>query len=210
MVFLLTKNQNLKRFQKNKMGKFENALIKGAFNPFHYGHLSLLKTAKHFSKITDIYIGNKKRPHRLPRQLRTSAVEEIIQNLEWNQYFNIIDSGTYKDLTLKKYDLYITGSDLPNVVTKTISSRGKPIPTEFKNVYSSIPNILIITRREMPLTQEAKTILEKQSKIITVSETSTASGKKIRTAYRRGNDISTLVTKETWDIIKDYVTVFKN
>ncbi|MFH0808569.1 MAG: adenylyltransferase/cytidyltransferase family protein [archaeon] len=191
------------------MKKFSRALIKGSFNPFHHGHLELLKTAKELSEKTDIYIGDKFRPCSLPRQIRTETVNANIKSNKWEKYFNVISTGKHSDLNPIDYNLYITGSDLLNILTKTISSKGIKISQKYKDFYLAFPNILIINRPNMPLEQKAKKTLEQHTNTFYQTGNIKTSGLAIRQAYQEGKEIKRMVPKATWEIIRNHTYLFK-
>ncbi|MCK4649891.1 hypothetical protein KAT36_01535 [Candidatus Pacearchaeota archaeon] len=105
--------------------KFERSLIIGGFDPFHEGHEHLLKISRNYSKLTDVYIGAKKRKNRLPRNVRAKSVESIIKDNNWDNQVKVIDTGKYMDLNTNKYSLFIYGSDFLNFLSLNTSSRGK-------------------------------------------------------------------------------------
>lgn len=191
-------NQTSDKFQ------FKRGLIVGAFNPFHEGHEYLLQKAQEFCELTDVYVGNKKRNHRLPRNVRVGSVRSIIEHNKWEDRFRVIGAGRHLDLDGEKYSVFVSGSDLLNAVNSDI----KKTQVTYENYFSSFSKILVINRGEMPLVKEARDKLIGRVNLIDVPGFSDISGSKIRQAYRDGKDISGMVSKNTWGIIKDHVYVF--
>ena len=192
------------------MKKFKRALLKGTFNPLHEGHEYLIQVAKNFSEKTDIYVGAKQRPNLLPRNIRANAIRKNIQHNNWEKYFNIIEAGRYIDINPQEYSLFITGSDLLNILSIDISKRNKKIKQMYKDYYLAFPNILIANRKEMPLKEKSREKLTGHTNIIYHPGHTDMSATKIRQAYKEGKDISTMVSKATWDAIKDHIHIFKN
>jgi|GEM_PF-1243207 nicotinic acid mononucleotide adenylyltransferase len=191
------------------MKKFQKALFKGSFNPLQAGHLYLLDTARDICEKTDIYVGNKKRPNLLPRSIRAKAINKNIKSNNWQEHFNIISTKKHYDLIPEKYDLFITGSDLLNIITKKISCRGIEIPQKYKDFYLRFPNILILDRIGQPLEKDAKKKLEYYTNVTYGKCPIKISGSEIRQAYQAGKDISKLISGPTWKIVKNYAHFFK-
>ena len=185
---------------------FNKALIIGTFNPLHKGHEYLLSKAQEYSKSIDIYIGNKKKPHRLPRNIREKTVNEFIGNNNWESKIQTINFGKHLDLDGGKYDLIITGSDLLNIIL----SGNKKIRARYRDYYFSFSNILSANRKETPLKRRSRNQLDKHANLMEIESPHNISGSKIRQTYREGKDISKMVSETTWKIIKDYIYIFKN
>lgn len=185
---------------------FEKALIIGGFNPLHECHEYLFSKAQKYSKSTDIYIGNKKRAQKLSREIRKETVKKCIKNNEWENAMQTTCANRHLDLNGEKYDLIITGSDLLN----TIYSKNERIAKIYGKYFLSFPNILSISRKEIPLEKNTRTKLIKHTNLIEIPGFSNISSEKIRQTQRDGNDISKMVSKATWKIIKDHIHIFKN
>lgn len=190
--------------------KFKRGLVLGSFNPFHEGHLYLLKIAKENSDKTDIYIGTRQKPDRMPKEIRLESVKRIIENYNWETHFSILDTGKHTDIKTEKYDLFLTGSDLLNTLSKKYPPKMRKIQQAHNDFYLSFPNILSINRKENPLKAVTKKKLVERLRLIEYPEHTNASATKIRRAYREGKDISKMVSPSTWSIIKEYVYIFKN
>ncbi len=175
--------------------KFKKGLLVGSFNPLHEGHEYLFQLSKRFCTSTDIYIGIDKNDYSLPREVRATTIQDFIIRHELSDKFNITASGTNLDLDRNKYSVLVAGSDVLNLIAEKYQEKSKPY---------EIPNILYANRKEMPLTDEARKNLTIHTNLIEVLGISNISGSKIRQASQEGKDISKLVSKNTWRIIKDY------
>jgi len=144
----------------------------------------------------------------LPREIRKKAVKNNIEYNNWESHFNLISTGKHYEINPTEYDLFITGSDLLNIMTKTTSSRGININQIYKDFYLKFPNILIVDRKNMPLEEDAKKILQQNSNILYETCPMEISGNKIRQTYREGKDISTMVSPPTWAAIKEHIHIF--
>ena len=184
---------------------FDLGLIIGAFNPFHRGHQGLLEKGLEETEKIHVYIGNRNKPNRLPHEIRKKCVEEIIKNKEWEERIKIVNVSSHYLLNSKDYDLLITGSDLLNIICHP----NEKIRKNEGSFYFSFQNILMIQRNEMILKTQARNELKKYASLIGYNEKTNISGSKIRTAYCQGENISKMVPECVWNVIKDYVEVFK-
>ncbi len=190
-----------------KHGKMKKrGLIIGGINPFHYGHLELLRTGlKHFEQI-DFRVGFGKSRYVIPYEVRVNTLKEVIKENKLEGRVNILpkDKGILT-LDTSVYDSLIRGSD----ILKHFDPAYQTNKTD-KEFFSRFCSLFVLERDGSKIKPELKRFLQRNYNLTILPSELSISSKQIRESYRKGLNISYLMPKCVWEQIRFYADLFNH
>ena len=97
---------------ENNQYQFNLALVIASLNPAQNGHLKLLRTGLEYAENIHLYIGTRKKPDRLPYDLRVESARLLLENEGLDERVQLVQAKKPFELDGTVYPVLITGSDL--------------------------------------------------------------------------------------------------
>ena len=170
------------------------ALYLGSFNPFHNGHLEVIKTAiNHFKMDKVIIVPTMQNPWKEEKVLDIDKRIDIIRNSIWH-YIQNIDTIAYVSIS--------------NIETKLIPPYYSYATLHaLKNKYCNDEIFVLVgedTMKDIPNWMHGGKIIEDYNFLIVDRPEESISSTQIREYIKQGKDISKFVSKNVINLIKQY------